>query len=156
VGANYCTNDVSSINGENAARRVFVNGSIWEMRCLAEPPSLQAAAARPQPALVAAPIHPQSCSSRPSGTSGTYRPLGPAPTAHVRTPCRKVATISSTVKRTKKKRKGNKRVSHVISTRQKKRPPRPPNMEKKKKGALALCRSIITYMVYVEDFLVRW
>jgi hypothetical protein len=152
-----CRNDVSSINGENAAGRLFVNAAIWEMRCLAEPPSLQATAAPPQPALLAAPMHPQSYSSRPSGTSGTYRPLGPAPTARVRMPCRKVATISST-SRKNQKRKGNKRVSHVIKHTQKKKKKTPsvPPIWKTKIGGLGLVRSIITYMVYVEDFLVRW
>ena len=150
VGANYCRNDVSSISGENAAGRLFVNGSFWEMRCLAEPPSLQAAAARPQPALVAASMHSLSCSSRPSEMNGTYQPLGLAPTARVRTPCRKVATISSTSQKNQK-RKGNKRVS----SRHKRKKNRPPNMEKIN-GELGLVRSSITYMVYVEDFLVRW
>ena len=62
-------------------------------------PSPEATAARLGPALGVAPIYPRPRLARPSGMCGTYRPLGLRPTAPAQTPCRTVATISTTDKK---------------------------------------------------------
>lgn len=68
----------------------------WGMEYLASPPTREVVAARPQPALVAAPIAPLPHLAHPNGTSGTNPLLGLEPTALAQTPCRMVVAISTT------------------------------------------------------------
>jgi hypothetical protein len=78
------------------------------MGYLASPPTRGVIAARPQSALVAAPIAPLPHLAHPNGTSETSPLLGLEPTALAQTPYRKVAAISTT--------EGGRPVS-VVSTR---------------------------------------
>jgi hypothetical protein len=66
------------------------------MGYFASPPTREVVAARPQSALVAAPIAPLPHLAHPNGTSGTNPLLGLEPTALAQTPCRMVAAISTT------------------------------------------------------------
>ncbi len=103
------------------------------MGYLASPPTREVIAARPQSALVAAPIAPLPHLAHPNGTSGTNPLLDLEPTALAQTPCRKVAAISTT-----EGEGGGKRHVSIVST--------------KTSGKSVLC----TYMVYEEDFFIWW
>ena len=80
---------------ENAAAECSIC-QFGGMRYPASPPSPQVVAARPQSALVAAPIHPLPRLAHPSGTSETNLLLGLVPTALAQTRCRMAAAISTT------------------------------------------------------------
>ncbi len=75
----------------------MLNWSLLEIEYLVLLPSLEATAARPRSALVAAPTRPLPRSARPSGTRGMYPPLGLQPISRAQTPCRMAAAISTTV-----------------------------------------------------------
>jgi hypothetical protein len=103
----------------------------WGMGYLASPPTREVVAARPQSALVAAPIAPLPHLAHPNGTSGTNPLLGLEPTALAQTPCRKVAAISTTEGRGEK-------------------------MDPCQLYPHKLMASKCTYMVYEEDIFVWW
>ena len=89
--------------------------SLLEIGYLVSLPSHEAAAGRPRSALVAVPTR-LLRSARPSGTHGTYPPLGLHPISRAQTPCRMVAAISTTAKKNKSHQFGINRRTLTWST----------------------------------------